>query len=58
MFVIERNMDNAATRGVAHPAGVGEHITREKDRVGTWEVLRLAPAWPRHAGPYREGEEP
>ena len=58
MFVGERNMGNGAMRGIAHPAGVVEHITRERivSEPGRSRV------WPASAymlpGPHRGGEEP
>ena len=58
MFVIERNMDNAATRGIADPVGVGEHITHE--RIAS--ELGRSCVWPHRmatpCGPHRESEEP
>ena len=41
-FAAERHMGRTVMRGTVHPAGVEEHITRKKDRVGTWEIPRLA----------------
>jgi RNA-directed DNA polymerase len=54
--MVERNTSKAATRGLVRPAGVEEHITRE----------RIAPELGRSrvrpeqscTGPHREGEEP
>jgi len=40
-FAAERHMGRTVMRGTVYPAGVEEHITRKKDRVGTWEILRL-----------------
>lgn len=58
MFVGERNMRNAVMRGIARPAGVEEHITRERI-VSEPGISRV---WPASAymlpGPHREGEEP
>src|SRR6267154_28385 len=52
----ERNMSRTEMRGTAHPAGVGEHITREEiaSEPGRSRV------WPstETGGPHREGEEP
>jgi hypothetical protein len=56
-FAAERNMRRTAMRGTAHPAGVGEHITRkrivlEPGRSRVWPPVVEA------GGPHREGEEP
>ena len=40
--MVERNMCNAVMRGIAVPPGSKEHITRKRDRVGTWDIPRLA----------------
>jgi RNA-directed DNA polymerase len=53
--MVERNMGSAVTRGADHPAGVEEHITREKivselGRSLVWSEF--------YSGPHREGEEP
>ena len=36
--MVERNMCNAVMRGIVRPAGVKGHITRKKDRVGSWDI--------------------
>ena len=56
-FAAERNMSRTVMRGTVHPAGVEEHITREKiaSEPGRSRV------WPSSidaGGPHREGEEP
>jgi RNA-directed DNA polymerase len=53
--MVERNMGSAVTRGTGRPAGVEEHITREKivselGRSLVWSEF--------YSGPHREGEEP
>ena len=57
VFVVERNMDNAVMRGTAHPAGVEEHITRERI-VSEPGRSRVWPSPDDAGGPHREGEEP
>ena len=58
VFVGERNMSDGVMRGIAHPAGVEEHITRE----GIVSEPGRSRVWPASAhmllGPHREGEEP
>jgi len=56
-FAAERNMSRTVMRGTVHPAGVEEHITREKiasepGRSRVWPPSTDA------GGPHREGEEP
>src|SRR5215468_960745 len=38
VFMVERNMCDAVMRGTVRPAGVEGHITRKKDRVGSWDI--------------------
>jgi len=54
--MVERNMGKAAMRGYVRPAGVEEHITRE--RIAS--ELGRSRVWPEQgrSGPHREGEEP
>ena len=39
--MVERNMCNAVMRGIAVPPGL-KSTSRAKDRVGTWDIPRLA----------------
>ena len=54
--MIERNMSRTVMRGLVHPAGVEEHITRER----IVSELGRSHDWPgqQRLGPHREGEEP
>ena len=57
VFVGERNMSNTVMRGIVHPAGVEEPITRtriasEPGRSRNWPLVEDTD------GPHREGEEP
>src|ERR1700736_5926149 len=56
-FAAERNMSRTVMRGTAHPAGVEEHITREKI-VSEPGRSRVWPSADEAGGPHREGEEP
>jgi len=53
----ERNMSRTVMRGTAHPAGVKEHITREKIALEPGRS-RVWPPPDDTGGPHREGEEP
>jgi hypothetical protein len=55
-MMAERNTGKAAMRGLARPAGVEEHITRERivSELGRSHVRPGQSC----AGPHREGEEP
>jgi hypothetical protein len=58
--MVERNMSSAASgavRGTDHPAGVVDHITRERI-VSETGRSRVWPATEEVGGPHREGEEP
>jgi Reverse transcriptase (RNA-dependent DNA polymerase) len=56
VIMIERNMSRTVMRGLVHPAGVEEHITRER----IVSELGRSHDWPgqQRLGPHREGEEP
>jgi hypothetical protein len=56
-FAAERNMSRTVMRGTAHPAGVEEHITREKIASEPGRS-RVWPSADEAGGPHREGEEP
>jgi hypothetical protein len=55
--MVERNMGNAGMRGIGHPAGVEEHITRARI-VSELGISRVWPSACDAGGPHREGEEP
>src|SRR5262245_46014935 len=50
-------MGDTVMRGVAHPAGVGEHITGRRIASGTGRS-RVWPSTDEAGGPHREGGEP
>ena len=61
VLIAERHMGRTVMRGMAHPAGVQEHITRKRiaselGRSHVWPPFGSALS--RNGGPYREGEEP
>ncbi len=55
-FAAERNMSRTDMRGTAHPAGVGEHITREEIASEPGRS-RVWPSAEETGGPHREDEE-
>jgi RNA-directed DNA polymerase len=57
--MVERNMNSTDKRGAGHPAGVEEHITREKNVPELGISLDWSEFVSRcYSGPHREGEEP
>jgi RNA-directed DNA polymerase len=58
--MVERNMNSTDKRGAGHPAGVQEHITREKIALELGRSLDCSEFvnWYFGSGPHREGEEP
>jgi hypothetical protein len=54
--MVERHTSSTVMRGTARPAGVGEHITRERI-VSELGISRVRPKQT-CCGPHREGEEP
>ena len=45
VVLAERNMTGSVKRAAGHPAGVARAGHAQKDRIGNWEVPRLAAGW-------------